>query len=134
MCLPKPPELLALYDDAVPMFAAIRTAFRVPDRYTLDVSTVDRARTDDEAVSANAALALYYIQSLRVLAKPDVRVRITSIVNTTACLHQVLQVLAGQCAGESEPEVRQARVRVGAAGKAVTLAQMGDREGAKFMR
>ncbi|GAA4849977.1 hypothetical protein GCM10023201_47820 [Actinomycetospora corticicola] len=136
MCLAKPPELIALYDDATWMFEAVRDAFGVPARHTFDLSRVDRARSEDEDLTATAALALYYIQSLRVLAKPEVRVRITSIVNTTACLHQVLQSLEGQDCGTASQDDRmlRARERVGAAATAVTLAQVSRRDDAKFMQ
>jgi hypothetical protein len=134
MCLAKPPELIALYDEAVWMFSAVRDAFGVPEQHVLDFSAVDRERTEDDDLAATAAIALYYIQSLRVLAKPRVRVRITSIVNTTACLHQVLQRLAEQSDGQEESQVRRAREKVGAAATAVTMAEMSNRDDAKFMR
>ncbi len=125
MCLEKPAELVALYDESPPMFTAIRELFGVPEQHVLDLASVDRDWSDDERVATTAALALHYIQSLRLLAKPEVRVRITSIVNTSACLHSVLSDLANECGHfDGANRVWQARDRIAVAANAVAAAHV----------
>ncbi|MDT7745679.1 MAG: hypothetical protein QOE59_4757 [Actinomycetota bacterium] len=135
MCLEKPAELVELYEESLPMFTAIRELFGVPDQHVLDVSSVDREWSDEERVAATAALALHYIQSLRLLAKPDVRVRITSIVNTSACLHSVLSDLANECGRfTGANRVWQARDRIAVAANAVAAAHVTAGGGDTYMR
>ncbi|HEY2220666.1 hypothetical protein [Actinomycetospora sp.] len=135
MCLEKPDELVALYDEAPPMFAAIQEIFEVPGQHVLDVSSVDREWSDDERLAATAALALHYIQSLRLLARPDVRVRISSIVNTSACLHSVLSDLANECGRfDGANRVWQIRDKIAMAANAVAAAHVNAGGGETFVR
>ncbi len=125
MCLEKPAELVALYDETPPIFQAIRELFGVPDRPALDVSSVDRRTDGGDELAVTAVLALHYIQSLRYLAQPGVRVRIMTIVNTSACLHSVLSTLAGECGqGPGANRIQQARDKIGLAASAIAAADL----------
>jgi hypothetical protein len=135
MCLEKPAELVALYDETPSMFAAIRDLFGVPDRHVLDVSSVEREWADDERTAATAALALHYIQSLRLLAKRDVRVRVRNIVNTSACLHSVLSDLANECGRfDGANRVWQIRDQIAVAANAVAAVHVTAGGGDTFVR
>lgn len=135
MCLEKPAELVALYDETPPIFAAIRKIFDVPDKPALDVSSVDRRSDADDEVAVTAVLALHYIQSLRYLAKPDVRVRIITIVNTGACLHSVLATLAGECLQSADANrIWEARDKIAVAASAVAAADLSHGGGNTYMR
>lgn len=135
MCLEKPAELVALYDETRPMFSSIRELFGVPDQHVLDLSSVDREWTDDERIAATAALALHYIQSLRLLARPDVRVRISSIVNTSACLHSALSDLANECGRfDGANRVWQIRDKIAMAANAVAAAHVKAGGGETYVR
>ena len=135
MCLEKPAELVALYDETPSMFTAIRDLFGVPDRHVLDVSSVEREWTDDERTAATAALALHYIQSLRLLAKPDVRVRVANVVNTSACLHSVLSDLANECGRlNGANQVWQIRDKIAVAANAVAAAHVSAGGGETFVQ
>lgn len=135
MCLEKPSELVVLYDETPPMFQAVRELFGVPEQHLLDLSAVDREWTDDERVATTAALALHYIQSLRLLATPAVRVRIASIVNTSACLHSVLSDLANECGRfDGANRVWQVRDKIAVAANAVAAAHVAAGGDETFMR
>jgi hypothetical protein len=126
-CLAKPPELLALYDEAPPMFVSIRELFDVPDRHVLDISDVERTRAEDDEMATTAALTLHYVQSLRILAKPGHRVRIASFVNTGACLHSLLSSLALECPTVADRyRMWQARDHIGVAAGAVAAADVAE--------
>ena len=135
MCLEKPAELVALYDETPPIFAAIRELFAVPDQPSLDVSSVERTADAGDDIAVTAVLALHYIQSLRLLAKPGVRVRIMTIVNTSACLHSVLYTLAGECG--QQPGVNriwQARDKIAVAASAIAAADLARGGGNTYMQ
>ncbi|HEY2224861.1 hypothetical protein [Actinomycetospora sp.] len=135
MCLEKPAELVALYDETPPMFTAIRELFGVPDTPSLDVSSVDRRTDTGEDLGVTAVLALHYIQSLRYLAKPGVRARILTIVNTSACLHSVLSTLADGCGHRAEANrIWQARDRIAVAASAIAAADLSHGGGNTYMR
>lgn len=88
--VPKPPELLALFDVSAELFATLQAWFVVPDQVALDLSDVDAAVAQLSDPVAIAALAMRKLQALRLLAQPGVRTSTDVVVTIVQDLDRAL--------------------------------------------
>lgn len=88
--VPKPPELLALFDVSAQLFATLQEWFAVPDQVSLDLSDVDAAVAQLSDPVAIAALAMRKLQALRLLAQPGVRTSTDVVVTIVQDLDRAL--------------------------------------------
>lgn len=88
--VPKPPELLALFDVSAQLFATLQEWFAVPDQVALDLSDVDAAVAQLSDPVAIAALAMRKLQALRLLAQPGVRTSTDVVVTIVQDLDRAL--------------------------------------------
>lgn len=71
--LPKPSELLAVYDVTDRLFSTLKEWFGVSDGVVLDVTNVDSAVTEMGDPVMIAAMAMRKLQALRLISTPGVR-------------------------------------------------------------
>ena len=62
--LPKPTELLAVHGIAIELFTTMKRWFIVPDRITLDLSSIDAATREMGNPTMIAAMALRKLQAI----------------------------------------------------------------------
>lgn len=88
--LPKPTELLAVHGIAIELFSTMKRWFIVPDRITLDLSSIDAATREMGNPTMIAALALRKLQALALIATPGVRTTTDVVINMIQDLDRAL--------------------------------------------
>jgi predicted N-formylglutamate amidohydrolase len=88
--LPKPHELLAVHGIAIELFATMKRWFDVPDRVSLDLSSIDAATREMADPIMIAALALRKLQALSVIATPGVQTTTDIVINLIQDLDRAL--------------------------------------------
>ena len=88
--LPKPTELLAVHGIAIELFTTMKRWFIVPDRITLDLSSIDAATREMGNPTMIAALALRKLQALALIATPGVHTTTDMVINMIQDLDRAL--------------------------------------------
>lgn len=88
--VPKPAELLALFDVTAELFTTLQRWFEVPAEVGLDLRDVDSAVAQMGDPIAIAALAMRKLQALRLLSQPGVRTSTDVVVTIVQDLDRAL--------------------------------------------
>lgn len=88
--LPKPDELLALYDVTGELFDRLRDWFDVPDSVALNLTGIDSAVEELSDPLMVAALAMRKLQALHLLSTPGVRTTTDVVITIVQDLDRAL--------------------------------------------